>query len=247
MSAPDPMLAVDAGNTRIKWGLRGASGWLATGAVATGDHASLRSQWDGAGVKPAAAIVSNVAGDAVADGIAAVLRDLAIPVRWHAASSACAGVTNRYELPERLGPDRWAALIGARARCQAGCVVANCGTATTIDALSPDGEFLGGVIAAGVDLMRDALAARVPALQFPRGRFAMFPGNTADAIASGAIYAVAGAVVGVAGRLAQWSGEEPRIVLTGGAAAAVLPQLAGNIDIVEHLVLEGLVVAMSSA
>ena len=247
MSVSEPVLAIDAGNTRIKWGLRGGDGWLATGAVATSDHEALREQWAGIGRRPTAAIVSNVAGDATGAGIASVLRAMAIDTRWHAASATCGGVINRYEQPERLGPDRWAALIGAWARCRGPCVVANCGTATTIDALTPTGEFIGGVIAPGVDLMRTALTERVPALQGTPGRFAFFPANTADAIASGAVYAAAGAILGVARRLDEWTGAAPRIVLTGGAAGQVAPQLTGDIEIVERLVLEGLVVAMAAA
>ncbi len=248
MPVPEPFLAIDAGNTRIKWGLRGGDGgWLATGAVATPDHDALRAQWESVGPRPTAAIVSNVAGDAAAEGIARVLRALAIEAHWLAATATCGGVVNGYEQPERLGPDRWAALIGARARYRGACVVANCGTATTIDALAPTGEFIGGVIAPGVDLMRAALTTRVPALHGTSGRFAFFPTNTADAIASGAVHAAAGAIVGMARRLDEWTGAAPRIVLTGGAAVQVAPQLAGTIEIVEHLVLEGLVVAMAAA
>ena len=248
MPVPEPFLAIDAGNTRIKWGLRGGDGgWLATGAVATLDHDALRAQWESVGPRPTVAIVSNVAGDAAGAGIASVLAAMAIRIRWHAASATCGDVINGYQQPGRLGPDRWAALIGARARHRGACVVANCGTATTIDALAPSGEFIGGVIAPGVELMRAALATRVPALQGNPGRFVFFPANTADAIASGAVYAAAGAIVGVARRLEEWTGTAPRIVLTGGAAVQVAPQLAGTIEIVEHLVLEGLVVAMAAA
>lgn len=243
----EPMLAIDAGNTRVKWGVRAGGGWLATGAAAVADHGSLRAQLQGVGAQASVAVVSNVAGAATADGIADVLSGLGFLLHWFAASPVCGGVVNRYDEPQQLGPDRWAALIGARSRFEGACVVANCGTATTIDALTPDGEFIGGVIAAGVDLMRDALMQRVPALRGAPGRFALFPRNTADAIASGAVYAAAGAIVGVRRRLEEWTGATPRIVLTGGAAGHVVPQLIGQVDVVEHLVLEGLAAAMAGA
>ncbi len=101
---------------------------------------------------------------------------------------------NLYENPERLGADRWAALIGARALHPHACVVVTAGTATTVDLLSAAGDFLGGLILPGVELMQQALARGTAQLPLADGRFALQPRRTVDAIRSGCLQAQAGAV-----------------------------------------------------
>jgi type III pantothenate kinase len=123
---------------------------------------------------------------------------------------------------------------------RAPCVVANAGTTMTVDALSGEGVFLGGVIVPGLDLMRRALAAGTAQLPLLEGAFCYFPDNTADAIMSGAINALAGAIERMRGYLAQTGARDALVVLSGGSAPRILPQLNARCELVDNLVLEGL-------
>ena len=113
----------------------------------------------------------------------------------------------------------------------------NCGTATTVDALSEEGVFLGGLILPGVDMMRRSLLAGTAGLAAAAGSWSAFPRNTADAIASGAIQATVGAIrqqyelLGMSGA---------RCVLSGGAADSVQPHLNLPLLRMDNLVLQGL-------
>lgn len=233
------MLAIDAGNTRVKWGLHDGEGWRARGWVPTADAAALSSSLHAVQAVESA-VVSNVAGAQVAAAITAAVARYGVEAHWLAASSARCGVTSSYAAPAQLGTDRWAALIGARHRYAGPCVVVNAGTTMTVDALSADGVFLGGCIVPGLALMRDALERNTAQLRSVSGRFLYFPDNTADAIMSGAINALAGAVDRMAGHLQQTGEREPLIVLSGGAADVIAPHLAGRVERVDTLVLEGL-------
>jgi len=161
---------------------------------------------------------------------------------WITSGSAECGVTNGYARPEQLGCDRWAALIAARAAAAGPLLVVNAGTALTADALSAEGVFLGGVIVPGLDLMRSALAARLPGLDLAGGRRERFPLSTADGVATGTVQALAGAVERMAAELARHSVPRaaPRCVLSGGNAAWLAPELNLEVLIVDNLVLEGL-------
>ena len=107
------VIAVDAGNTRIKWGVHDGRAWLAQGALDTGAAGNL-AELAGAWPQDAPLAVCNVAGAAVESALGACFAARRGPLCWLRASAAACGVENRYERPETLGADRWAALIGAR-------------------------------------------------------------------------------------------------------------------------------------
>jgi type III pantothenate kinase len=200
------------------------------------DTARLRQEWSML-PPPARIIVANVAGSAREQQ----LRDLcaaweAVP-EFIAARSAQCGVTNRYERAERLGSDRWAALIGAWKHQQRACLVVNCGTATTVDALSDQGEFLGGTILPGLRLMRQSLAHNTAQLPDAAGMLQDFPRDTADAIYSGAIRATQGAIRYQYGLLQNAAAV---CLLSGGAADQIQMQLGIPVERVDNLVLQGL-------
>ena len=145
-----------------------------------------------------------------------------------------------YADPEQLGPDRWAALIAARRIHRGPCVVVNAGTTMTVDALTADGVFLGGMIVAGAGLMREALGRGTARLRPRGGNFAFFPACTADAIESGTVNALAGAVERMLRFMEEAGQAEPLTLVSGGAAQLVAPQLNGTVEVVDNLVLEGL-------
>lgn len=233
------ILAVDAGNSRIKWGLHDGEAWITQSWVATSKADRIAGDWKGM-APPDAAIGSNVAGEAVGHALQRAARPLGVTIELIASRAHQCGIRSSYDQPGQLGPDRWAALIGAWHLCGGPSVVVNAGTTMTVDALSGDGVFLGGVIIAGVDLMRDALARSTAGLRLGDGSYTYFPVTTADAIMSGAINALAGAVERMQRFMHEAGEPAPRVVLSGGAAPVMERALNGAVEVVDNLVLEGL-------
>jgi len=150
-------------------------------------------------------------------------------------------VSNSYEDPGRLGSDRWAALIAAWQRYGSACLVVNCGTATTVDAISDKGEFLGGLILPGITLMQQSLTHNTAQLQAQAGRVQNFPRNTEDAIHSGIVRATLGAIEHQFALLKSASAVKTiACVLSGGAAEQIEMHLGMQSNRVDNLVLEGL-------
>lgn len=230
------IVCLDSGNSRIKWGVHDGERWMAQGAV---DHAdvvqlaALVDKWP----CPDKVVLANVAGG---EAVRRIREQLAawLPVFFEVRSeqSRC-GVTSFYRNPGQLGVDRWCALIGARGLVQSAAIVVMAGTATTIDTLNADGEFLGGLILPGLELMRSALARDTAGLPFAEGVHAEYPRCTDDAIVSGAIEAQAGAIERAFARLADASA---RCLLSGGNAEQIAPYLGIPCVLTQNLPLEGL-------
>lgn len=231
------LLCLDCGNTRLKWGLRQGDAWVEQGAVATTQIASLQATL-AALPPPAQAIACNVAGDAAQAALIDLAASLGLSLSWAASVAQQCGVSNRYEAPQRLGADRWAALIGARGLRRSACLVVLAGTATTIDLLDAEGVFQGGLILPGIAMMRASLAGNTAQLPGAGGGYRELPRNTADAIASGCLQATAGAIARLFRRIAA----EPAAacLLSGGAAAELAPLLEMPLVRIDNLVLEGL-------
>ena len=230
-------LLLDVGDTRLKWGLHDGVGWRGQGAV-------LLSALDGfgdvlAGLGPVSRMLgANVAGATAGGRIGKALKDVGVAAEWIRPMAAGYGVRNAYLDPSRLGADRWAALVGARALHGAAALVVTSGTATTADVLDGQGVFQGGVILPGLDLMRLSLARDTAQLPFSDGRYESLPRRTADAIQTGCLHAQLGAIE----RMFRLVADEARSVclLNGGAAAALAPLLECPFREVDNLVLEGL-------
>src|SRR5687768_17496017 len=214
------VLAVDAGNTRIKWGLHDGESWLVQDWVATARAPRIGRAWARL-PRPDAIVSCNVAGKSVQRAIAAAARGLRLPVRFAASRPRQCGVVSSYDRPSQLGADRWAALIGAWHLFRGPCVVVNAGTTMTVDALTGEGVFLGGMIVPGPDLMRTSLARSTAGLRPRAGEFAFFPACTEDAIASGAINALAGAIERMQRFMREAGLAAPLVAVSGGAAGLV--------------------------
>ena len=234
------ILAVDAGNSRVKWALHDGRVFVRDGWVTLADLDALDAQWASLPV-PSAIVVANVAGDAVAGQLRKFSGRWQTVPRWAASTRLQAGVSNRYEDPSQLGVDRWAALIGARSFSSDPCVVVNAGTAMTVDALDAQGEFIGGIIIPGFDLMHESLAANTARLSAERGNFTAFPRTTRDAITSGAVQALCGAVERMREAMLAAGHREPALVFSGGAGELVARHMGRPVRIVDKLVLAGLV------
>lgn len=230
------ILAIDAGNTRIKWGVYDGS-WLAQGVAGLAELPVLIQQYP----LLRQAVVSNVAGPQVDANIQALLEQHEIAIQWVSSQAQACGVTNGYAKPAQLGSDRWAALVAAWHLKQSACVVASAGTALAVDALSSRGEFLGGLILPGFTMMQQVLAANTAGVAAIDGHLEDFPKTTGDAVHSGALHAMAGAVERMQAMLAAREGTVPQLLLAGGDAPALQEVLSGAGEIVDNLVLEGLI------
>jgi type III pantothenate kinase len=239
-----PILVLHAGNSRFKWGLADARGWMALGVVPNAEIGTLSLRdWQNL-PRPGRAVGVNVIGEAARVRVEGQLARWRLPVEWLQARDRAGGVVNSQRPPAQLGPDRWASVGAARARAVASerrappCVVINAGTVVTIDALDAEGVFRGGIILPGLRLMLQAIGERTVALKVPAGRIETFPTTTPDALASGAMQAVCGAIEQMRAPL-RGDGAAVRCYLAGGAAAEIAAHLSGPMEVVDNLVLEG--------
>ncbi|NGZ88327.1 type III pantothenate kinase [Duganella aceris] len=252
------ILLIDAGNTRVKWALAAPGAalgeWTAHGAVAHTDLPQLELAWSEAtaGREVSGILIANVAGNALHVHLEYVLQRTfpamlpQLAIEWFASVPALAGLTNGYRNPAQLGCDRFAAAIAGHALApDRPVIVANCGTATTIDAVTADGVFLGGMILPGLGLMASSLArntAQLPQIaqdgKLPDG----FADNTDDAILSGCMTAQSGAIEHA---FALHGAAE--CIISGGAAPFIAPMLKVPYRIVENIVLIGLHAAAGGA
>ena len=242
-------LAIDVGNTRLKWALYSApkpgAGLLAHGASfleAIDDLAE--TAWRKL-PSPTSMLGSIVAGEGIRRRAEAQLEIWDVEPKWAVSTAAACGVTNGYDHPTRLGADRWVALIGARQRIlERGeprpVLVVMVGTAVTVDALDETGRFLGGLILPGFGLMLRALEMGTAGLKAPTGEVVEFPTNTSDALMSGGADAIAGAVDRMHRKLERRAGRAPLLFMSGGAASKLAPMTDLPVEMVETLIFDGL-------
>jgi type III pantothenate kinase len=252
-------LLIDAGNTRIKWGVplpHGLGRWLHEGAVDRDQAIQLVPAWQPLIGDVERVCVSNVAGPLLQAALTEALHTVfgaTLDIEWFASVEQRAGVRNGYRTPGQLGCDRFAAAIGARALFPAQeLVVATCGTATTVDAVSADGVFLGGMILPGLVMMTTSLAvntAQLPQIGGISASVGPFADNTGDAIVAGCIAAQAGAIEHALRQRRQAGAAPLRCVLAGGAGQLLVPHLAlgdAMLEKVDNLVLIGLQAALAA-
>src|SRR4051812_13205501 len=241
------LLAVDVGNTQTVLGLYDGDRLteqrrLATEASRTGDElgALLGEMLD----------LDSVDGICLSSTVPALVREFEVfAERWAKAEllvvgpGAKTGIPVAYDNPHEVGPDRIANAVAARDRYGAPCIVVDFGTSTNFDVVSAAGEYVGGVLAPGIEISMDALferAARLVKVDFaappsPIGR------TTAFALQSGLVYGFAGQVDGIVGRIREELGDgSVQVVATGGLAGLIAPhaQTIGKVD--PFLTLEGL-------
>jgi len=243
-------LAIDVGNTRLKWALYERA---CPGALALAQGAEFLENIDklaGGAWRdlpaPQQVLGCAVAADAIKVRVREQMEELwDVPLQWVHASAAEAGLANGYDHPTRLGADRWVAMIGAHQRVLAQgtprpIVVVMVGTAVTVEAISPDGRFLGGLILPGHGIMLRALESGTAGLHVPTGEVRQFPTNTSDALTSGGTYAIAGAIERMVQHLRQHCAEEPVCIMTGGAGWKMAPSMSVPFERVDSPIFDGL-------
>lgn len=244
-AAARPYLLLDGGNSQLKWA------WVQGGRIVQTNHAPYRDltglgqEWALYGGEEVTVVGSAVCGPARKAQVAAVIPK---EIEWLSSMAQGLGIRNHYRNPAEHGADRWFNALGSRRFTRNACVVVSCGTAVTIDALTQDNHYLGGTIMPGFHLMKEAMAQKTANLNRPLGKVYAFPTTTSNALASGMMDAVCGAVLLMHGRLKEKSGgnQPVDVVITGGGAARVaqaMPQafvLDNTVKIIDNLVIYGL-------
>jgi len=253
-SAQGKLLVVDVGNTQTHFGV-----------VDAGSEA-IAEQWRFATVRDSTAdeIASLLAGLLALRGlgfadIAGSIVSSTVPQlaeQWAAVAgrylhrpmltvgpSLKTGMPIRTESPHEVGADRLVNAVAAYAKTGSTCVVVDFGTAITYDAVSADGEYLGGIITPGIEISLDALserAAKLPRVELTEPR-AVIGRSTVEAIRSGIAFGFGGQVEGIVRRLREELGESTKVIATGGFSTAMFPFIKDTIDEVDEvLTLTGL-------
>lgn len=245
-------LAIDIGNTRLKWALFHSTAAhaepIAKGAEFLSNIPSLPDNgWSGLGVKPTHMLGCCAASDAVRKQVQRLIdHKWGAHSQWVVPKEAEAGLTNGYDSPSRLGADRWVAMIGAwhhnlAADCEpTPLVLVMVGTAVTVEAIDITGRFLGGFILPGHGIMLRALETGTAGLNVPTGEVQQFPTNTSDALTSGGTHAIAGAVQRMWDFLRVHHDIPPRVIMTGGAGWKMLPHMSMPCELVDNVIFDGL-------
>jgi type III pantothenate kinase len=241
------ILAIDAGNSRVKWGWAqsnddGGTSWASIATVSLIEFAAASDHINPFSVThadPERIVISNVAGEGAHQLLVNWTSIFDAEPLWLRGEPERCGVKNRYERPDQLGPDRWAALVAARGLHAGPSLVVNAGTATTVDMLAGDGSFLGGAILPGVELMRFVLHEHTGRLPLDEGSYRDQPRKTADAIETGCRHAQAGALERMY-RVLRDTELNPLCIVAGGAGRSLVDQLSMPRRYVENLVLDGL-------
>lgn len=237
-------LFLDLGNSRFKWASSDAdalhSGPALAWNVADFD-AALGESWRDLPA-PQRILAANVAsGDHQQLVERTLLARFGQAPQWLRSPAARAGVRNAYSNPETLGIDRFLALLAAFADGRAPCVVAGCGSALTLDALSGDGQHLGGLIAPGIRAMQHGLQAAAPGLP-PATEVAVvdLARDSGNAVSSGSWQAAAGAIERFYRHMTARLGGAPQLLLSGGDAPTLLRLLGPPAQSFDDAVLRGL-------
>ncbi|PWB29100.1 pantothenate kinase [Pseudomonas sp. SDI] len=244
------ILELDCGNSFIKWRvIRGAGGAIVSGGVVDSDQALI------AAVKmlhvealSRCRLVSVRTEDETAQLAAALVEAFALTVTRASAAKSLAGVSNGYEEFERLGLDRWLALLGGYHLAKRACVVIDLGTAVTSDFVNAEGEHLGGFICPGMPLMRNQLRTHTRRIRYDdvsaeRALTSLEPGrSTVEAVERGCMLMLHGFVLTqIEQARAHW-GDDFTLFITGGDAD-LAHQVAPQARVVPDLVFVGLAIA----
>jgi len=238
-------LLVDIGNSRVKWAMY-ESGCLINPAAEFYELTHLReildSNWNDIST-PDHLMVSNVAGDEVADTIIQCTKVLwnIEPEFMHVLPQAC-GVKNVYKDINQLGIDRWVALIAAWKKFNCAACIVDCGTAITIDGLSDEGQYLGGLILPGTYLMQQVLAQQAYGIMESQDIIGNtgFADNTQQGVISGCKMAVVSLIDRMVSDMSGEYGNTLKCIITGGSAHKFLDLLESEFELDPYLVLNGL-------
>ncbi|HVN62468.1 MAG TPA: type III pantothenate kinase [Gaiellaceae bacterium] len=240
------LLAVDVGNTQTVFGLYDGVTLAEHWRVATEEHRT----GDELGIMLDRLLdVKSVTGICLSSTVPTLIRAYEEwAERWTGARllvlgpGTKTGIPIRYDDPREVGPDRIANSVAALELYGAPCIVVDFGTSTNFDVVSPAGEYVGGVLAPGIEISMDALFAR--AARLVKVDFAEPPTvigkTTAAALQSGLVYGFAGQVDRIVEQIRGELGAEARCIATGGLAELIAPHARTVEKVDPWLTLEGL-------
>lgn len=237
------ILLLDVGNTRLKWALDEEGTFLAGGGFRHGGRLALAElETLPADAAPQRVVASCVAADAVCAALEAWAGEaLGLALERVAAPARGWGIVNGYAHPDRLGSDRWAALVAARHRCAGLLCVVDAGTAITLDLLDGQGQHQGGYILPGLRALFEDVCARtaIRVADLPEPK--RTPGrDTASGLVNGALEAACACIESVVAQFERQHGEAVQCLLTGGDGALLSPHLQIPHATEPALVLQGL-------
>ncbi|MEN8113818.1 MAG: type III pantothenate kinase [Actinomycetota bacterium] len=244
------LLTIDIGNTQIAVGLFRGDGLVGHWRFSTTQQTADEMRWELLGVLALDGFtpddIGGVAVSSVVPSITAVMRKVA-PALSHGpvvvvGPGVKTGMPIQIDNPREVGADRVVNALAARERYGAPAIVVDFGTSTNFDVVGPDGAYIGGVIAPGLEISTRALISGTAALrrvEFVPPRSPIGKG-TVEAIQSGALYGHAGLVDGIIDRLVDEVGGDPRVVATGGLAPTIVPHCSSVETVDEYLTLDGL-------
>jgi type III pantothenate kinase len=245
------LLAVDVGNTQTVFGLfdrdRLVEHWrVATEAERTADElaALVGRLFELRGIG-----FDAISGVCLATAVPALVRSYTEFAERYVGAPVLVvgpgtrtGVPVRYDNPHEVGPDRVVNAVAAREHYGAPCIVVDFGTSTNFDAVSAAGEYVGGVLAPGIEVSMEALfsrAARLTKVDFQAPERTIGSSTTA-ALQAGIVFGFAGQVDGIVDRMRAELGDGARVIATGGLAHLIAPH-SRTIELVDKLLtLEGL-------
>lgn len=236
-------LLIDVGNNYVKWAVVEHDQWDGGYRTAiTGARSILFESCWGDLPAPSRIMVSNVQGGQFEYDLAKWCQShwRVRPMYLEPMESAY-GIVNTYHDPKQLGPDRWAALIGARKLSDGAIGIIDCGTAITVDALSADNVFWGGAILPGLRLARDSLLTSTRGINESESDLVSVLGrSTADCVSSGVNYGLAGGVDRIVYEIEKTLAQHLKLYVTGGDAIRLQPLLTAQTVLEPELVLKGL-------
>lgn len=239
-------LLVDSGNTFIKWQLlAGDAASKVAGKCLTEDVLTLARHWENIAA-PDRVVISNVSGKKIGSELCLSVAELwGLEVEFVSSESNCCGLVNSYHQPEQLGVDRWMAMVGAYSIKHRLTVVIDCGTAVTVDLITEDGVFLGGVILPGLKTALNSLVNETNAVEEKTETEIKWEGNvaalsTAGGVQAGVMFGLAGGIERVVAELVSKVDSNPEIYITGGDAEKILPYLSLDVILQSDLVIQGL-------
>jgi len=235
---------LDLGNTRLKLA-RLTGGQLSPVRALPHEGEGLEAALAAAlGASTGPVLLASVAAAELEARVRAALEACGLSVHRMATVAECDGLRIAYADPSRLGVDRFLALLAARRR-GGDALLVSFGSALTADLLRADGQHVGGMIGIAPTHARRALAERFPALDRGEAPFSLgFAADTPESVAAGVRAQALGFVLVARTQAAAALGHAPRLLLAGGDAAALAPALrdmiGADVEVAEHLVLEGL-------
>ncbi|MBE0511235.1 MAG: type III pantothenate kinase [Chromatiales bacterium] len=194
-------------------------------------------------LKPDAVYVANVAGDTIETAVRAwSVTSFGLVPHFVRSQSSFLGLHNAYAEPEKLGVDRWLAMLAAKQVYAGPVCVADCGSALTIDLVRENGEHLGGMILPGIEMQHHLFKTKLPQLEYQLPSLGSLPSwgrSTDECVGVGLASGLCGAIE-LAMRHAELNATGVRLIMTGGDAPQLAARLSIPYDYHEHLVLDGL-------